>query len=573
MKTRILVAVTVSLLMLSGLIPSAMACTNILVSKGASADGSVMITYSADSGGSLAHLFYLPAADHEEGELVKVETWERHPNPAKVKQVAHTYAVYNLMNEHQLTIGETTNGGREELHNDKEGLLYSELITLALQRCKTAREAVLTMAALAQEYGYRDEGETFSVADPNEVWMMDIIGKGPGTKGAIWVAARVPDGYISAHANMCRITTIPMDDPDNWLYAPDVVDFAVEKGYYDPASGKPFSYREAYHPPQSGLDAGLRGAGLVDLPPQRALPDFRRRLPPRRRGGGGLPPVHQAGREAERPRRDGADARPLRGHALRHDQGPRRGSFASPYRWRDLTWKVDDVKYVWERPISTQQAGFVMVTQSRDWLPDPVGGVYWYTPDDCYTTPFTPFYAGIDRVPRSFAQGDIDRFSWDSAWWVYNIVSNLTYNTYSRIMPEVAEAQKEVEDAIFAMLPAVEETAVKLYEQDPELAKRFLTTYSVSTAEGTLERWKELGTYILTKFNDGYVRTAGEGHGGGRVSRRPGSAGFSRRIPISSECPTGARTPSDPNRSWPARLSRRVSSRGRRSAVGPRGQS
>jgi dipeptidase len=187
------------------------------------------------------------------------------------------------------------------------------------------------------------------------------------------------------------------------------------------------------------------------------------------------------------------------------------GPFACPYRWRDLTWKVDGIKYVWERPISTQQAGFVMVTQSRDWLPDPVGGVYWYTPDDCFTTPFTPFYAGTDRVPQAFAQGDIDRFTWESAWWVYNIVSNLTYNTWSRIMPDVAAAQKEVEDAIFAMLPAVEETAVKLFEQDPELAKRFLTTYSVSTAEGTLERWKELGTFILTKFNDGYVRTEENG--------------------------------------------------------------
>jgi len=242
MKTRILVAITVSLLILPGFVPSAHACTNILVSKGASADGSVMISYSADLGGSLAHLFYLPPADHEVGEWVEVNTWERHPNPTKVKQVAHTYAVYHLMNEHQLTIGETTNGGRKELHNDKEGLLYSELITLALQRCKTAREAVLTMAALAQEYGYRDSGETFSVADAKEVWMMEIIGKGPETKGVIWVATRIPDGYISAHANMCRITTIPMDDADNWIFAPDVVVWSISpwrRGTTIPARASP----------------------------------------------------------------------------------------------------------------------------------------------------------------------------------------------------------------------------------------------------------------------------------------------------------------------------------------------
>jgi dipeptidase len=207
-----------------------------------------MITYSADLGGSLTHLFYLPAADHEAGEWVEVQNWERRPSGCKVKQVAHTYAVFNLMNEHQLTIGETTNGGREELHNEEVGLNYADLISLALQRCKTAREAVLCMADLANEYGYSDEGESFSVADKNEVWMMELIGKGPEHKGIVWVACRVPDGYITAHANICRITTFPMDDPENWLYSPDVIDFAVEKGYYDPESGEPFNYTTAYQP-------------------------------------------------------------------------------------------------------------------------------------------------------------------------------------------------------------------------------------------------------------------------------------------------------------------------------------
>ncbi len=511
MNTRIFVVITTTILFLPGLLQSTLACTNILVSKGASADGSVMISYSADSGGSLAHLMYLPAAEHEEGEWTEVKTWERKSEPARVRQVARTYAVYNLMNEHQLTIGETTNGGRKELRNKDGGLHYSELITLALQRCRTAREAVLTIAALAEEYGYRDSGETFSIADPKEVWMMDIVGKGPGTKGVIWVAARVPDGYISAHANMSRISTFPMDDPDNWLHAPDVVDFAIEKGYYDPDMGEPFSYREAYHPLNPiGMRVCMARVWSVyrrAAPSQNFGDDYHRGV----EGSEDYPLFIKpdkklAVRDVMALMRDHFEGTPYD-----MTQGLDAGPFACPYRWRGLTWEVDDVKYVWERPISTQQAGFVMVTQSRDWLPDPVGGVYWYTPDDCFTTPFTPFYAGTERVPRAFAQGEIDRFSWDSAWWAYNVVSNLTYNTYSRIMPEVAAAQAEAEDAVFAMLPAVEETAVRLYQQDPELAKRFLTTFSVSTAEGMLERWKELGIQILTTFNDGYVRTQEKG--------------------------------------------------------------
>ncbi len=514
MNIRFLATFTASVLLLPGLFQPAHACTSILVSKGASADGSVMISYSADSGGSLSHLFYLPAADHEEGEQVEVVTWERHSDPSEVQQVAHTYAVYGLMNEHQLTIGETTNIGRPELHNDTAGLRYSELMLLALQRCKTARDAVLTMAALAQEYGYRDEGETFSIADTEEVWMMEIIGKGPDTKGAIWVAARVPDGYISAHANLCRITSFPLNDPKNWLFAPDVVDFAVEQGYHDPDSGEPFNYRKAYHPldPVAMRVCAARIWSIYrrSAPSQTFGHDYHRGV----QGAEDYPlfikPDDKVSvRKVMELMRDHFEGTPYD-----MTQGVDAGPFASPYRWRDLTWEVDGVEYVWERPVSSQQAGFVMVTQSRDWLPDPVGGVYWYTPDDCFTTPFTPFYAGTERVPRAFAHGDIDRFSWDSAWWAYNVVSNLTYNTYSRIMPEVALAQSETEDAIFAMLPAVEETAVQLHEQDPALARQFLTTFSVSTAEGTLERWKELGVYLLTKYNDGYVRTQeGESEG------------------------------------------------------------
>lgn len=482
------------------------ACTNILVTPGASADGSVMISYSADSGGSLAQLFLLPAADHEEGALVEPVNWEQRYSGTKVRQVAHTYRVVNLMNEHQLTIGETTYGGREELHNEHVGLNYAELISLALQRFKTAREAVLGMGDLMQEYGYSDEGETFSVADKNEVWMMDIIGKGPEHKGAIWVACRVPDGYITAHANMPRIGSFPLDDPDNWLYAPDLIEFATANGYHDPASGQPFSFRMAFDPPNPYsmrvCAARVWSVYRRSASSQHFPDDFHRGV----EGSEDYPLFIKPDqkltvRDVMALMRDHFEGTPYD-----MTQGIDAGPFGSPYRWRDLKWKVDDVEYCWERPISTQQAGFVMVSQCRNWLPDAIGGVYWYTPDDCYTTCFTPFYAGIERVPHAFTLGDVDRFSWDSAWWVYNFVSNRIYNCYSRIMPEVAKVQQELENNIFAMLPAVENTALQLHEQDPELAKSYLTTYSVSTAEAMLERWKELGEYIITRHNDGYVR-------------------------------------------------------------------
>ncbi len=509
MKLRVLL---ISILLIPSLltaIPETQACTNILVSKGASADGSVMITYSADSGGSLAHLLHLPAADHKVGELVEPLNWEQRYSGCQVKQVAHTYSVFNLMNEHQLTLGETTYGGREELHNEHVGLNYAELMSLTLQRYTTAREAVLGMADLMQEYGYSDEGETFSVADKNEVWMMDVIGKGPDRKGAVWVACRVPDGTITVHANQPRISTFPMDDPDNWLYSPDVIDFAVEKGYYDPDSGQPFRFNQTYDPPSP---YALRVcAGRVWSVVRRAAPsqDFQSDYYRGVEGVADYPLFIKPDEKLTVQDVMGLMRDHFEGTPYDMTQGLDAGPFGSPYRWRDLKWTVDDVEYCWERPVSTQQAGFVMVSQCRDWLPDPIGGVYWYTPDDCYTTCFTPFYAGIDRAPRSFTRGDIDRFSWDSAWWVYNFVSNRVYNCYSRIMPEVAEAQQEMETAVFAMQPAVESTALHLYEQDPELAKTYLTTYCTSTAEGLVERWRELGESILTRHNDGFVREPG----------------------------------------------------------------
>ena len=308
----------------------ALACTSIVVSRGASRDGSVMVTYSADAP-FMPKLLYVPGGTHKAGELIQVRGWEDDRPCGPVKQVANTYSVVGLMNEHQLSLGETTTGGRRELVNRKGMLDYDALMLLTLQRARTAREAIKVVDELAREYGYRSSGETFSIADPNEAWIMELIGKGPDQKGIVWVAARVPDGMITAHANLSRITTFPLDDPENWLYSRDVISFAIEKKFYSTDSQKPFSYRDAYHPGIGAFaEAGLRRPRLEHLPPFRGIPEVLRRLLPRERRGRGLPAVHQARRAAGRVRCDGPDARPLRRHALRHDQGARRRPVRHP---------------------------------------------------------------------------------------------------------------------------------------------------------------------------------------------------------------------------------------------------
>ena len=480
-------------------------CTNVLVSKGATVDGSVIITYSADSGGYLARLLYLPAGDHEAGTLVDAIGWEDDEIVGQVRQVGHTYQVVGLMNENQVAIGETTTGGRRELNNPEGMLDYDALITLALQRSRTAREAIEILDGLVQEYGYGGPGESFSISDKNEVWLMEITAKGPGVMGALWVAARVPDGYITCHANQARIGAFPLDDPDNWLYSPDVVDFAVEKGWYDPDSGEPFSWQAAYHPrnPVSNRVCGGRVWSVYRraAPSQNFPDDFHRAV----EGAPDYPLFIKPDKKLSV--RDVMDL--MRDHfeGTPYDmtKGIDAGPFASPYRWRGLTWKVDDVTYCWERPISTQQAGFVMVAQSRSWLPDPVGGVYWYTPDDCYTSAFVPLYCGIESPPKSYTQGDIARFSWESAWWVFNFASNQAYVRWSRIFPEVQAVRDEMEDSFFAMLPVIDKTAAELGGRDPELMRQYLTTFSVSTAERLVARWRDLCEDLMTRHNDGFV--------------------------------------------------------------------
>ncbi len=483
---------------------TAFACTNIIVTRGASADGSVMITYSCD-GEWHPILKLTPPADYPPGDSLEVRRWKGGIS-GKIPQVEHTYGVVNLMNEHQVVIGETTFDGRKELQ-DPDGMLhYWDLMRLALQRAETARQAVEIMTELAQTYGYRSTGESISIADPQEAWLLEIIGTGPGDKGAVWVAVRIPDGMITAHANKARIGTFPLDDPENCLYSDNVIDVAVERGYYDPKSGQPFNFQEAYCP--STPRNRRYGDGRVWSVFRRAAPSLNL-SPDYYRGVEGAQPYPLWIKPDRKLSLEDVFAL-MRDHYEGTDfdmtKGVDAGPFGSPYRWRPLDWELDGVQYSWERPISTQQTGYSIVSQSRSWLPDPVGGVLWYGVDDTYTTCYVPLYCCITEVPPSFARGKISKFTWDSAWWVFNFVANFANLKYSYMIKDILAVQKELEGELIALQPAVDRTAVELYKTDPDLMRRYLTDYSVSQGEKVVRRWRELGEDLIRKYNDGYVQ-------------------------------------------------------------------
>lgn len=482
----------------------AQACTNILVTKGATQDGSVMITYSCD-GEWHPILEYLPAGDHEPGDSLEITDWSGNAR-GKVHQVEHTYAVVRLMNEHQLVIAESTFDGRPELQNPDGLLHYWDLMELALQRARTAREAIEVMTDLVEKYGYRSTGESISIADPNEVWLLEIIGPGPGAQGAVWVAQRLPDGTISCHANKARIGLFPLNDQENCLYSKNVISLAMEKGYYDPEVREPFNFAEVYCPstPKNQRWADTRVWSILRraAPSSNLLPDYHRAI----EGAEPYPLWIRPDRKLSladvislmRDHYEGTDFDMTRGV----DAGP----FGSPYRWRPLNWMVDSVEYAWERPVSTQQVGFSFVSQSRSWLPDPIGGVLWYGVDDSYMTCYVPLYCGIDAVPESFATGSLNKFSWDSAWWIFNFVANFANLKYSYMIQDIQAVQGALEGDLVALQPAVEETATELYKSDPELMTRYLTDYSVLHAEQVVDKWRDLAEYLIRKYNDGYVQ-------------------------------------------------------------------
>jgi dipeptidase len=336
---------------------------------------------------------------------------------------------------------------------------------------------------------------------------MEIIGRGKGQMGALWVAARVPEGCISASANMSRIGAFPLDDPENWRHSPDVVDFAVERGFYDPSSGAPFSWRDAYHPDPSVTSKRACATRIWSIF-RRAAPSVSL-SPSFHRGVAGAEPYPLFIRVDEKLAVRDVMAL-MRDHYEGTDfdmtQGLAAGPFGSPMRWRGLNFELDGQRYSWERPIATQQAGFVMLAQCRGWLPDLVGGVYWYTPDDAYTSCFVPLYCGALRLPAPYVAGTYERFSWDSAWWVSNLVSNLTYDRWSRVLPDVLAAQTAHEERFLATMPTIDRAAAELLAQDEALGRQFLTDWSIGAAERLFEAWQGLASDILTKHVDGYVR-------------------------------------------------------------------
>lgn len=490
----------VGLLGTIGICDLAVACTNIVVGRGASADGSVMVTYSVDGVGvgNMGVIAAREAADLDAKDPVEAD-WK---NP--------TYRVVGYLNEHQLAIAETTWGGRPKL-KCKTGISYPRLMFLALRRCKTARAAIAEIDRLTRTYGYSSTGETFCIADKNEAWIMDIIGKGPDEKGAVWVAARVPDDCITVCANMGRITTFPRDDSKNWLFAKDTVKFAVRKGFYDPKSGRPFSFRDAYHPGISDYHVRVC-AGRVWSVYRRAAPE-RNFSDKFFRGAGGAedyplfikPDNKLALHDVMQLMRDHYEGTPYD-----MTKGVDAGPFGSPYRYRGLTWEVDGKQFGWERPISTQQASCVWLAQCRTWLPDPVGGVFWFAPDDAYTSCFVPFYCGINSVPKCYSNGQLGLFSWDSAWWVCSLVANYAYDRWSRVIPDILTAQRETEEKFLKLQPAVEQKALRLAETDKAALTAYLTEYSNSCGQTAFRRWKELAGEIVVKHNDGWLKKAGE---------------------------------------------------------------
>ncbi|GAB4343802.1 MAG: C69 family dipeptidase [Calditrichia bacterium] len=505
MKEILKIGLILTLLM--GLLSLAGACTNILVTKGASTDGSTMITYAADSHELYGELYFTPAGIHAPGSKVEIYEWDTGDYLGQIDQVRETYQVVGNMNEHQLSIAETTFGGRKELRDSTGILDYGSLIYITLQRAKTAREAIQVMAELVEKYGYYSSGESFSIADPNEVWIMEMIGKGPGNTGAVWVARRVPDGYICAHANQARIRQFPLNDKDNCLYAPDVISFAREKGYFD-GKDEEFSFADTYAP----LDYGA-----LRFCEARVWSVFRRAAAKQKydfeyvNGNPNATPLPlwvKPDKKLTLQDVMGLMRDHFEGTPFDLSKGIGAGPFALPYRWRPLTWEVDGVRYCNDRAISTQQTGFSFVAQARAWLPDPIGGVLWFGLDDTYSTVYTPMYCGIDAVPPSFAvgTGDFHHFTWESAFWVFNFVSNYAYSRYSDMIKDIQKVQFELESQFIAEQPEIDQAAVSLYKQSPRLAVDYLTRYSVEQGEMVTKRWKKLGEFLIYKYLDGNVK-------------------------------------------------------------------
>ena len=523
-----------------GLVDIANACTNFIVGKKASADGSVICTYNADDYGLFINLCHYPAGTHPKGTMRKIFNWDTNKYQGVIPEAPQTYNVIGNINEFQVSIAETTYGGREEMEDSTGILDYGSLIYLALQRSKTAREAIQVMTTLAQTYGYNSGGETFTICDPNEAWIMEMMGKGPGSKGVVWVALHVPDDAICAHANQSRITKFNMNDKANVLYSKDVVSFARSKGWFT-GKDKDFSWRDTYAKPTFG------GRRFCDARVwsffNHFANDFDKYLPwalGKDKDAEDMPlwiiPNKKVSvQDVMACMRDHYENTPL---AL-DSSSVGGGVWEMPYRPTPLRFKVDGKNYFNERPVSTQQTAFSYVAQLRSWLPREVGGVLWFGNDDGNMVAYTPIYCGNTTQPECYNTPGADAvtFSDKNAFWVCNWVSNMVYPRYNQMFPTLKEVRDSLENSYFANQLAIEKQAVALYNTDKAKAISLLNQYSNDKAQQMLHHWKNLAVRLIVKFNDMAVKPEKNGmfvrtpEGTGAAVKRPGfSNAFARKL-------------------------------------------
>ena len=492
-----------------GSVSEAEACSNFIVGKKASVDGSVMCSYSADDYGMFQYLCHYPAAKHAKGEMRKIFDWDSNKYHGEIPEAAETYNVIGNINEWQVTIGETTYGGREEMVDSTGIMDYGSLIYVALQRSKSAREAIKVMTTLANTYGYNSGGETFTICDPNEAWIMEMMGKGAGSKGAVWVALRIPDDAVCAHANQSRIGKFNMKDKKNVMYAKDVVSFARSKGWFQ-GKDADFSWKMAYAKPD------FSGRRFCDARAWSMLNHFYDMTPYLDWALGKNPDAQDmplwvvpnkkvSVQDVENVMRDHYEGTPL-SVADGSDIGG--GIWEMPYRPTPLMYKVDGKQYFNERPVSTQQSGFVFVSQMRSWLPREIGGVFWFANDDANMAAFTPVYCSMTERPECYNTPGVDavHFSKKNAYWVCNMTSNMVYPRYSLMFPTLKEVRDSLDNSYFAAQAGVEKKAQELYAQNPQAAVKYLNDYSVEKAQQMLGRWNQLFEFMVVKYNDMIIK-------------------------------------------------------------------
>lgn len=522
-----------SLLLCTGVI-NALACTNFIVGMKASADGSVMCTYSADDYGMFLGLCHYPAGKHAKGEMLQIYDWDTKEYHGQIPQAAETYNVIGNINEYQVTIGETTFGGREEMVDTTGILDYGSLIYIALQRSKTAREAISVMTRLVETYGFCSEGETFTICDPNEAWIMEMMGKGPGSKGVVWVAVRIPDDAICAHANQSRIRTFDQKDKKNVMFSKDCIKFARSKGWFT-GKDKDFSFCDVYAAPtfsgrracEARVWSFFNRFGDMD----KYLPYVEGKVKDAEPMPLWIVPNKKVSlQDLEASMRDHYEGTPF---DLGNDLG--QGVWEMPYRPTPLSFKVDGKAYFNERPVSTQQTAFSYVSQMRSWLPRQIGGVLWFGNDDGNMVAYTPIYCGNTVQPECYNTPGADAvtFSDKNAFWVCNWVSNMVYPRYSQMFPSLKEVRDSLDNSYIANQGEIEKQALKLYGESEQKAVDYLTNYSNTQAQQMLARWKELAIYLIVKYNDMAVKPTKDGKflrtktGNGATVKR---TGFPERV-------------------------------------------